>query len=679
MHIPSYLLKTHFGLDLQRLIGLIPNDYESNEENNKNISKQLSILGLLGNNLNICNFEDDYQEHLIKILKKNMNSHSFHSNRLHYNNNDNNNDNDDNDNNDNDSDNDKDIEKYYDSDNSDSDDGNDDNDANDDENPKRNSLIDSTPERSITAALTSSRKSIKSVGVLPSSLTISSDSVFDISKNGLEFSTCTLHKSSTQSSYTSRQITKYFTTRANESAERSYGIYYYEIEVLCGLRSCDIIIGYMDNKKNSIDTSNLRGSDEFTWSYSGKDGKLSHSENGRNNIVKYTVRFGVGDIVGCGVNFYNNSIFITLNGVYLGEMFKISKDIKSVIPLISMTEWNKTKINFGLNGNLNFTFDIDSYVETFKNKFLMDIDKTLLPSFQLNIDSNIINNKNNTTKIKKENNFISKTLVKSLNEKGKKIKNDGNINITENDIPDIINSFVLSYFNNMGYADCLKGLKLDIETERNALFSYNLNNTAKDNNNETKELKDEIDEEEKEFELMLNRQELRRLISSGKILESIEFLKENFSFVIDENPNIIFRLECLRLFDLIKNSALINENEDDYSNNNNQNDEIDQVFDYGKELKEKYSKNLKYSEYLNDISSLFAFPNPQDSPLSYLLDISEVERVIEDLNKIILSHFGYNKDSEIDTLIIKTEQRLNEIRKNNGGSLIDMLDDILQI
>ncbi|GME90908.1 unnamed protein product [[Candida] boidinii] len=147
MHIPSYLLKTHFGLDLQRLIGLIPNDYESNEENNKNISKQLSILGLLGNNLNICNFEDDYQEHLIKILKKNMNSHSFHSNRLHYNNNDNNNDNDDNDNNDNDSDNDKDIEKYYDSDNSDSDDGNDDNDANDDENPKRNSLIDSTPER----------------------------------------------------------------------------------------------------------------------------------------------------------------------------------------------------------------------------------------------------------------------------------------------------------------------------------------------------------------------------------------------------------------------------------------------------------------------------------------------------------------------------------------------------
>ncbi|OWB58316.1 hypothetical protein B5S28_g4335 [[Candida] boidinii] len=177
MHIPSYLLKTHFGLDLQRLIGLIPNDYESNEENNKNISKQLSILGLLGNNLNICNFEDDYQEHLIKILKKNMNSHSFHSNRLHYNNNNNSNDNDDNDNNDNDSDNDKDIEKYYDSDNSDNDDGNDDNDDNDDGNPKRNSLIDSTPERSITAALTSSRKSIKSVGVLPSSLTISSDSI----------------------------------------------------------------------------------------------------------------------------------------------------------------------------------------------------------------------------------------------------------------------------------------------------------------------------------------------------------------------------------------------------------------------------------------------------------------------------------------------------------------------
>ncbi|OWB84618.1 hypothetical protein B5S33_g3267 [[Candida] boidinii] len=669
MHIPSYLLKTHFGLDLQRLIGLIPNDYESNEENNKNISKQLSILGLLGNNLNICNFEDDYQEHLIKILKKNMNSHSFHSNRLHYND-DNHDDNDDNDNNANDSDDDKDIEKDSEKDYDTDDNGNDD----DDENPKRNSLIDSTPERSITAALTSSRKSIKSVGVLPSSLTISSDSVFDISKNGLEFSTCTLHKSSTQSSYTSRQITKYFTTRANESAERSYGIYYYEIEVLCGLRSCDIIIGYMDNKKNSIDTSNLRGADEFTWSYSGKDGKLSHSENGRNNIVKYTVRFGVGDIVGCGVNFYNNSIFITLNGVYLGEMFKISKDVKSVIPLISMTEWNKTKINFGLNGNLNFTFDIDSYVETFKNKFLMDIDKTVLPSFQLNIDSNT-NNTNNNTKNRKEKNSISKTLVKSLNEKGKKIKNDGNINITENDIPDIVNSFVLSYFNNMGYADCLKGLKLDIETERNALFSYNLNNTAKDNS-ETKEIKEEIDEEEKEFELILRRQELRRLISSGKILESIESLKENFSFVIDENPNIIFRLECLRLFDLIKNSALIIENED-YSND--QNDEIDKVFDYGKELKEKYSKNSKYSEYLNDISSLFAFPNPQDSPLSYLLDISEVERVIEDLNKIILSHYGYNKDSEIDTLIIKTEQRLNEIRKNNGGSLIDMLDDILQI
>ena len=95
------------------------------------------------------------------------------------------------------------------------------------------------------------------------------------------------------------------------------------------------------------------------YAYSGYDGKIS----GPRQIASYNEPFGRDDVIGCGVNFINDTIFYTKNGVYLGTAFR---DLLQgeFIPAIALRPGNTARTNFGLYEE--FVFDIMNYQNKWK-------------------------------------------------------------------------------------------------------------------------------------------------------------------------------------------------------------------------------------------------------------------------------------------------------------------------
>ena len=87
----------------------------------------------------------------------------------------------------------------------------------------------------------------------------------------------------------------------------------------------------------------LPGWDSESYGYHGDDGGLFHG-NGR-QISEYGTRFGIGDIVGCGINYKTKTIFFTLTGVHLGDAFHNVSGI--LYPTVGIDAQVNITFNFG--------------------------------------------------------------------------------------------------------------------------------------------------------------------------------------------------------------------------------------------------------------------------------------------------------------------------------------------
>ncbi|EPX70923.1 ran GTPase binding protein [Schizosaccharomyces octosporus yFS286] len=157
-------------------------------------------------------------------------------------------------------------------------------------------------------------------------------------------------------------------TRSDCPVPNNCSVYYFEIQVLSCGKEGRICVGFC--KKNT-QTGRLPGTTPESWGYHGHNGEIYH---GSKTGERYGPQFQTGDVVGCGLNLINKTIFFTKNGAYLGVAFTNVND--SLYPTVGLkSQGEHIRANFG---QTSFLYEIDHAVQE---------EKELLLSKSLNIAS----------------------------------------------------------------------------------------------------------------------------------------------------------------------------------------------------------------------------------------------------------------------------------------------------
>jgi len=120
-------------------------------------------------------------------------------------------------------------------------------------------------------------------------------------------------------------------------------------------REC-IAIGLSSSKFERVKM--LPGWDIHSYGYHSDDGGIYHGV-GR-QLSQFGPSFGLGDIVGCGIDYRDHSIFYTLNGNFLGKAFKNIQTGIELFPTIGIDANVTVEFNYGEKNP--FSFDLISYM-----------------------------------------------------------------------------------------------------------------------------------------------------------------------------------------------------------------------------------------------------------------------------------------------------------------------------
>ncbi|KAJ5929753.1 SPla/RYanodine receptor SPRY [Penicillium verhagenii] len=440
--------------------------------------------------------------------------------------------------------------------------------------------------------------------------------------------------------------------RADNPMPPQCGIYYFEIKIESKPKEGMIGIGFSSTKAS---VERLPGWEQESWAYHGDDGKSFYGET-QGQGKPYGPTFGVGDIVGCGVNFSTGQAFFTRNGVFLGYAFRELRDVK-LYPSVGMKKQPPVhlKANFGQEP---FVFDIDGMVRHEKVAIESLINATSTDSLQPPLDES--------------------SLLQEL---------------------------VAQFLAHDGYVETARAFAEEVATETAAL----------QNGHDAPLKKYEVEEDHE----AINRNRIRAAILDGDIDKALKHTKAYYAAVLEDHPHILFKLRCQKLLEMLRrdNEAITaaqaeksetrraaSPNHDNEHAVFDQDMEIDdgnwdadgmdtedlepdsepepaststfstEALMYGRQLRTDYPSDESGGDQklLNDIASLLAYTN-SNSQHGHLLDPAGRAVVAEELNSAILVSLGKSSSAALERLYQQTEALVDEISEDGGaGAFINV-------
>ncbi|KAJ1328526.1 hypothetical protein BSLG_010258 [Batrachochytrium salamandrivorans] len=495
----------------------------------------------------------------------------------------------------------------------------------------------SNPERKRLFATSSATSSVTRCPpyVLPTSWNPKDKgSILDLSGNNMRVSYQGTGKSDTDAA----------SVRANSHIPSQTGIYYYEITITSKGRDGYIGIGFCTA---TFSLSRLPGWDDLSWGYHGDDGNIF---SGAGSGKTYGPTYTTGDVVGCCINFVDMTASFTKNGIMLGVAFRnILRNKKNgfrLYPAVGLrTPGEVIEVNFGARP---FKFDITQYCKEERSRFkayIHDIPLSYIPQSHGAVGTAATPTPRQLPRVYPESKIVHDVVLAYLIHHG---------------YSQTATSFHQSAFG---------GPASDVE-------HTTVNNVAGSSSF------DQMTDQFQGAKSIHIRQNVQRLIVKGDLHQAVLNITQYYTSLLEMNETARFQLDCLKFIAMtvaLSNGGDSNaDNEEDALNVNDETsttlhlDEMDvdvvgsgvgpasevpvsdiSVIHFGQEMQQNYgeSKSEPIRQALQELFSLICYPDSQNSPMAYMLDLSARHAVANSLNDAMLEMESLPPTSALERLV----------------------------
>ncbi|KAI3644334.1 hypothetical protein MP228_010498 [Amoeboaphelidium protococcarum] len=425
--------------------------------------------------------------------------------------------------------------------------------------------------------------------------------------------------------------------RANTYARPYHSIHYYETTIVDKGRDGYIGIGY---QLQNVSLARLPGWELQSWGYHGDDG---NSFGCSGTGVPFGPTFTTGDVIGCGVNFHSGDIFYTKNGSLIGVAFR------------------------DFYRQLNLQSSSGSSART-SSVTITRQNLQLYPCVGLRTVGEIV-----------ESNFGQKPfrfdIIQYIKEEKAKLYQQV-IHSSYDVLEDDLGLIVLNYLLYEGMLESARSLASSFPQLSQADLQRRLQDCEQ-------------------------RRDICSLISKGDIDNAISLIDRIYPCAFDDEELAYVHLKCRKFIEMIiqvnypQNADHQMQIDGDHdgsimSTDSSQSGDVilAQALQYGQSLQEEFRDDDSplIQSVLTDTFSILAYPDPMQSPVRSLLDLSGRQALAEETNRVLYRDFMgercklSGKDrrqvmgSSLQLSVDHVVQCLKELQSKNDGvcGLVDL-------